>query len=116
MKRSIRKPQASAKATAAALPTYGNARKAFAGSPQCRADDFAEIKEIEVQLDRPGFQAGHVKQIADEAVQALRLILQCREQFIALARGVPVREAAQARHGSQDRGEWRPQIVRNRGQ
>src|SRR5437588_7371523 len=32
----------------------------FAGSPQCRADDFADIEEIEAQLDRAGFQAGHV--------------------------------------------------------
>ena len=66
----------------------------FASSPYGRADDVAQVEEIEAQLDRAGFEAGHVEQIADEAVEALGFVLQRREHFIALARRVLVSEAA----------------------
>src|SRR5437588_777553 len=46
----------------------------FASSPYGRADDVAQVEEIEAQLDRAGFEAGHVEQIADEAVEALGFV------------------------------------------
>src|SRR6266849_2565620 len=92
---SIASSRSIGRSAASAMSTRCRARI----SPERRADDLAEIEEIEAQLDRAGFQAGHIKQIADEAVEALRLVMQCREQFVAFAGGVSVGVAAQARHG-----------------
>src|SRR5436190_5054542 len=49
-----------------------------AGPPQRRAEDFADVEEVELEVDCAGFEAGHVEQIADEAVETLGLILQRR--------------------------------------
>ena len=87
-----------------------------AGAFQRGTDDLGDIHQIELQLDRAGFEAGHVEQIADEAVEALGLVLQGGEQLVAIALVILVGVAAQARHGAEDRGERRSQIMRDRGQ
>jgi len=91
-------------------------RKHIPGPLQCRTDDLGDIDQFELQLDYAGFEPGHVEEIGDEPVQALGFFLQCAEQLLAFGRAVLLGEAAQARYGAEDRGERRPQIVRDRGQ
>ena len=81
------------------------------GTPQRRADDVADVEQIEVELDRAGFQPGHIKQIADKTVEPFRFVLQRREQLVAFASVVSIGVAAQTRHRADDRCERRPQIV-----
>ena len=81
------------------------------GTPQRRADDVADVEQIEVELDRAGFQPGHIEQIADKTVEPFRFVLQSREQLVAFASVVPIGVAAQARHRADYRCERRSQIV-----
>ena len=87
-----------------------------AGPLQSRTDNFGNVYQIELQLDRPGFEPCHVEQVANEAIEALGFAFQGGKQFIAFDRVVFVDIAPQARYGAEDRGERGSQIMRDRGQ
>src|SRR5215472_13526553 len=85
----------------------------IAGPLQRRADDLGDIDQFELELDRTGFEPGHVEKIGDEPAQPFGLILEGCEQLLTVFFAVPLWEAAKACNGAQDRGERRPQIMRN---
>ena len=59
-------------------------REDVAGALQGGADDLGNVHQVQPQLDRAGFEAGHVEQVADEAVEALGLLLKRGEELVAL--------------------------------
>ena len=53
----------------------------LAARSQGAADDLGEIDQLELRLDRAGFQPRHVEQVGDEAVQPLGFLLDRAEQL-----------------------------------
>ena len=68
------------------------------------------------QLERAGLEPAHVEKVADEVVQAIGLLVDRGEQLGAgrlVERDVLLEQAGDRRL---DRGQWRAQVVRHRGQ
>ena len=88
-------------------------RQDLAGAPQRAADRIRQIDRAGAQPQRPGLQPRHVQQVADEAIEPLRLVLDVADQ---IAPRRCIERLAEAGRGAQDRRQRRAQIVRDRGQ
>ena len=83
-------------------------------APQRAADDLADIVRRGIGDDGTGFELGHVEQIGDEAIEALRLVDDRRQQIGLL--GSSASRVAQRPRRAQHRRERRLQVVRDRGE
>ena len=83
---------------------------------QCHrfADQVGEADRGWPQLERAGFEAGHVKEIGHEPGQAVRLQLNELQQFRPVLGTQACIDLAQVRHSGLDGRQRRPQVVRCR--
>ena len=78
--------------------------------------DLVHRGRAQERLKRPGLQAAHVEQVADERVEPVGVLLDVGEQ-LGLVLGGPAHVGLpQARHARLDRGERRAQVVAHRAQ
>src|SRR6185437_47782 len=82
--------------------------------PEGRTDDLADIDLAALELHGAGFEARHVEEIADEAVETLRLLVNGGDEIGSRRLAIGSAIAAQAGRRAEDRGERRAQIVRDR--
>ena len=79
-------------------------------------DDLREVDDLDVQLQPPGGDAGHVEQLVDESVQAgcLRVdLFDLRDEARGrVVRGLPPRDPGQVRDLQLEGGQRRAQFVR----
>jgi hypothetical protein len=79
-------------------------------------DEVGNIGQTIAERQRAGFEPCHIEQIADEAVQALRLLLDDLQHIRTPGVIECTMLARQARHRTEDGGERCAEIMRNRGE
>ena len=88
-------------------------RENAGGAAERTADDIAQIDEVEPRFDGAGFKPRHIEQIGDETIKPLGLFLDRADQFVARGLVEIVVLAPEHAGRTQDRGERRPEIVRD---